>query len=162
MIGRIDKPAIPCYNTCVLIHIVQFAQRKRKGDGYALGGISVDYRSRKPIYEQLVENIRNLVLKGLLKPSEILPSVRALAGELGINPNTIQKAYAELERQGIIVTIPGKGSAVCEDISCLSEQEKTTVLRELRGCVERARELNVPKKEILIIVDTVMQGEVGA
>ena len=67
-----------------------------------MGVITVDTRDRKPIYEQLTENIRRLVLQGILQPNEQLPSVRALAVELAINPNTIQKAYAELERQGII------------------------------------------------------------
>ena len=79
-----------------------------------MGVITVDTRDRKPIYEQLTENIRRLVLQGVLQPHEQLPSVRALAVELAINPNTIQKAYAELERQGIradvaVVDPPRKG-----------------------------------------------------
>ena len=64
--------------------------------------ISVDTRDRKPIYEQLTDNIKSLVLRGILKPDEQLPGVRTLAVELAINPNTISKAYAELERGGII------------------------------------------------------------
>ena len=67
-----------------------------------MGVITVDTRDRKPIYEQLTDNIRNLVLQGVLQPNEQLPSVRSLAVDLAINPNTIQKAYAELERQGIL------------------------------------------------------------
>ena len=70
-----------------------------------MGLITIDYRDRKLIYEQLVDNVKLLVLRGDLKKNDFLPSVRSLAKELGINPNTIQKAYAELERQGIIASI---------------------------------------------------------
>lgn len=68
----------------------------------------LDVRSRVPIYEQLVEKIKELIIKGLLKEHEQLPSVRALSNDLTINPNTIQKAYRELENQGYIYSIPGK------------------------------------------------------
>jgi len=61
-----------------------------------MGLITVDVKDRKLIYEQLIDNIKDLILEGLLRPEEFLPSVRSLAKELGINPNTIQKAYAEL------------------------------------------------------------------
>ena len=64
--------------------------------------IYVDLRSRRPIFEQIVDAVRDLALRGLMQPDEHLPSVRALAAELAINPNTIQKAYGELERQGVI------------------------------------------------------------
>ena len=66
--------------------------------------ITVDLRDRKQLYEQLVDNIKNLILIGELKADDKLPSVRSLARELGINPNTIQKAYSELERCGVILT----------------------------------------------------------
>ena len=64
--------------------------------------IFIDYKSRKPIYEQLVDNIKSLIVSGVLQRDDQLPSVRQLAQELAINPNTIQKAYTELERQGVI------------------------------------------------------------
>ena len=69
----------------------------------------LDVRSRKPIYEQLVDKLKELIMNEILKPDEQLPSVRTLAQELTINPNTIQKAYRELEAQGFIYSLKGKG-----------------------------------------------------
>ena len=70
--------------------------------------IKIDLQSRTPIYEQLQEQILRLSLLGVLDQNEQLPSVRALAREIGVNPNTVAKAYQELERQGIIYTVPGR------------------------------------------------------
>ena len=67
--------------------------------------IILDYKDRRPIYEQVVSKLEELMLLGVLKENEPLPSVRALAMELSINPNTIQRAYVELERQGYIYTV---------------------------------------------------------
>ena len=69
--------------------------------------ILLDYKDRRPIYEQVVSKLEELMLLGVLKENEPLPSVRALAMELSINPNTIQRAYVELERQGYIYTVKG-------------------------------------------------------
>lgn len=74
--------------------------------------LELDLRSRKPLYEQLVEKTIELIINNILKPDEQLPAVRVLAGELTINPNTIQKAYRELEHRGYIYSVPGKGSFV--------------------------------------------------
>lgn len=72
----------------------------------------IDVKSRMPIYEQITENVKRLIIQGVLLPEEKLPSVRSLAQELTINPNTIQKAYRELEREGYVISRPGKGSFV--------------------------------------------------
>ena len=96
--------------------------------------ITVDLRSRKQLYEQIIDNIKNLILTGELSADDKLPSVRSLAKELGINPNTIQKAYTELERQGIIMTLPGRGSMVATDKSHLAG-EKIEVLTEKLAAV---------------------------
>ena len=72
--------------------------------------ISLNYRDPRPIYEQLEEKLRRLILSGAIAENERLPSVRELAGQLAINPNTIQRAYRELEQNGFIYSIPGKGS----------------------------------------------------
>lgn len=72
--------------------------------------LSLNYRDNRPLYEQIWDSLRRLIVAGALAPDEKLPSVRALATELAINPNTIQRAYAELENQGFIYSIPGKGS----------------------------------------------------
>lgn len=75
--------------------------------------IHLDYRDSRPIYEQVQDGLRKLMVSGVLQEGEKLPSVRALAGQLAINPNTIQRAYRELEAAGWIVTVPGKGCFVC-------------------------------------------------
>ncbi|MBQ1372286.1 MAG: GntR family transcriptional regulator [Oscillospiraceae bacterium] len=72
--------------------------------------ITLNYRDSRPIYEQLKENLRRLILSGAIAENEKLPSVRELAGQLAINPNTIQRSYRELEQEGFIYSIPGKGS----------------------------------------------------
>lgn len=75
--------------------------------------VHLDYRDARPIYTQIVENFRAQITSGILIPGDKLPSVRELAGQLSINPNTIQRAYRELERDGYIQTLPGKGCFVC-------------------------------------------------
>ena len=75
--------------------------------------ISLNYRDSRPIYEQIKDGLRKLIVTGAMLPDEKLPSVRALAQQLSINPNTIQRAYREMEMQGVIQTIPGKGCFVC-------------------------------------------------
>src|SRR5574342_440585 len=72
----------------------------------------LDVRSRKPIYEQLVDQLKELIITEVMKENEKIPSVRVLAKELTINPNTIQKAFRQLETEGFIYTLPGKGSFV--------------------------------------------------
>lgn len=110
--------------------------------------IIIDYKDTRPIYEQIVEKIRTLILKGVLEPDSQLQSVRSLAMELSINPNTIQKAYTELERQGFIYTVKGRGNFVRYDKSLLEVKKE-----ELRGKVEEvlkeADELGISRKELL-------------
>ena len=72
--------------------------------------ISLNYRDSRPIYEQIEDGLRKLIVTGALGADEKLPSVRALAAQLAINPNTIQRAYAELEREGFIYTVKGRGN----------------------------------------------------
>ena len=74
--------------------------------------IAINYKDGRPIYEQVKEELRRLVVSGALRPGDKLPSVRELAGTLAINPNTIQRSYRELEAEGYITSVPGKGSFV--------------------------------------------------
>jgi len=120
--------------------------------------ITVDMRDRKPIYEQLIDNIRTLAVQGYLKPDEHLPSVRVLAAELAINPNTIQKAYAELERQNVIYALPGRGNFISPDIGAVAKQEKERQLAALRTQLQQARNAGVEKTEILSLLDAVYEG----
>ena len=112
-----------------------------------MGLITIDYRDRKLIYEQLVDNVKLLVLRGDLKKNDFLPSVRSLAKELGINPNTIQKAYAELERQGIIASIAGRGRVVIRDISEIAVAGKESLMEELQPLIAKARTLHMTREE---------------
>ena len=75
--------------------------------------VHLDYRSARPIYAQIVDGFRSQIEGGVLRSGEKLPSVRELAVELSINPNTIQRAYRQLEAEGWIATVPGKGCFVC-------------------------------------------------
>lgn len=82
----------------------------------------IDLMSRTPIYEQLYRRVTQLILKGVLKEQDKLPSVRSLAGDLGVNPNTVAKAYALLERDGIIYSLAGRGSFVAKPDTLLAQQ----------------------------------------
>lgn len=77
--------------------------------------ISINYRDPRPIYEQVKSSLRRLILTGTMQPEERLPSVRELSGKLAVNPNTVQRAYRELEAEGYIYSVPGKGSFVAND-----------------------------------------------
>lgn len=85
--------------------------------------VHLDYRDARPIYCQIVDNYRSQITAGILAPGDRLPSVRELATQLAINPNTIQRAYRELELQGWIASVPGKGSFVCEQ-AVLSQKQQ--------------------------------------
>ena len=76
--------------------------------------IQINYRDTRPFYQQIKDNVRHLVVSGALKIDDKLPSVRELAASLAINPNTIQRAYRELENEGYIYTLPGKGTFAAE------------------------------------------------
>jgi len=108
-----------------------------------MGLITIDYRDRKLIYEQLVDNVKELILRGDLKKDDFLPSVRSLARELGINPNTIQKAYAELERQRIIASLPGRGSIILTGSGAVADAGKDALREELQPLVLKARSLGM-------------------
>lgn len=94
----------------------------------------IDSMSRQPVYEQLIEQLERFVLTGVLKPGDQMPSVRSLSMELSINPNTIQKAYSELDSRRLIYSVPGRGCFISENaLPLISEQkrEKLAVLDRL-------------------------------
>ena len=86
--------------------------------------IVIDYQNRKPIYEQIVEKFQMLIIKGILKADSQMPSVRTLASELSINPNTIQKAYTILEQQGYIYPVKGRGNFVSGNQALKKKKEE--------------------------------------
>ncbi len=104
--------------------------------------IWIDYTDATPIYEQIVSKYKNLIVKGALKPNEKMPSVRNLAMDLSINPNTIQKAYAELERQGFIYTVKGRGNFVADDTG-LKDVKAQEIIQKLDAVIKEAEESGV-------------------
>jgi GntR family transcriptional regulator len=117
--------------------------------------IHVDLRSRTPIFEQIVASVESLVLKGILAPDEQLPSVRNLAGELGINPNTIQKAYVELEKRGIIYSLSARGSFVSGEIDALRKRNKEELLERVKNELHEAQKSNIEKSEIMALINEI-------
>lgn len=107
--------------------------------------IVIDYQNRKPIYEQVVERFQRLILTGAMEPDTQMPSVRALATELAINPNTIQKAYTILEQKGFIYPVKGRGNFVSGNQD-LKEQEQTFFFQKLGTLIQEGKELGVSKE----------------
>ena len=93
--------------------------------------VVIDYQNRKPIYEQIVERFQMLIVKGILEPDSQMPSVRALATELSINPNTIQKAYAVLEQEGYIYPIKGRGNFVSGNQALVKQKKEDFLFHRL-------------------------------
>ncbi len=119
-----------------------------------MSSVYIDLTSRKPIYEQLVENISRLALTGVFAPNDPVPSVRQLASELGINPNTIQKSYSELERRGIIYSVKGKASFISENLEPASERRKKELTLSLASVICEAREIGMTKDELISAVSS--------
>lgn len=120
--------------------------------------IIIDYKDRRPIYEQIIERFQDLIVKGVLKPDSQLPSVRSLAMELSINPNTIQKAYGELERQGYLYSIKGRGSFVSFNEDLLEEKQKQ-VKEEFRKTVQLAQNVQISQEELIECVKNCYEKE---
>lgn len=118
----------------------------------------LDLRSRKPIYEQLVDKFKELIISEVLAPDEKLPSVRTLAQQLTINPNTIQKAYRELERQGFIYSVQGKGNFVQPLTDQANEAEIKKIKELLRQKIKELLYLGVSKQELYALIDEVEGG----
>jgi GntR family transcriptional regulator len=121
----------------------------------------LDMRSRKPIYEQLVDKLKELIINEVLKPDEQLPSVRTLAQQLTINPNTIQKAYRELEIQGYIYSLKGKGSYVNPNNQTKDLEKTKSVMKELEKLILEALYLGVSARELTELIQVLEGGGKG-
>lgn len=110
--------------------------------------LNLDYRDARPIYEQVRDGLRRLMVSGIIQEGEQLPSVRAMATSLAINPNTIQRAYRQLEMEGWIATVPGKGCFVC---GCPAEdpQEELKCLNTLEETVQRLLAMGYTRQELI-------------
>lgn len=113
----------------------------------------IDNQSRKAVYEQIIEQVERFILASLLKPDDQLPSVRSLSIELNLNPNTVQRAYSELERRGVIYTITGKGSFVDEKAREVISSEKRKELPQLFEILKEFSAAGIKKQEIVDIVN---------
>ena len=109
--------------------------------------ILLDYRDKRPIYEQVVEKLERLIVSGGLEPLTRMPSVRSLAMELSVNPNTVQRAYAQLEQDGYLYTVSGRGSFVTAE-SDWRENKQGKVLREWKNVTIQAREAGLSMEQL--------------
>jgi len=113
----------------------------------------IDFKSGKPVYLQLVDQIRYAAASGVLRPGDPLPSIRPLAEELRVNRNTIAKAYTELENAGVIETVPGKGCFLKENHSPFTrEVRQKLLLAEIDEAVVMAHHLQVDRDKFLALV----------
>ena len=110
--------------------------------------VHLDYRDARPIYTQIADNFRNQIRAGVLAEGDKLPSVRELAGELAINPNTIQRAYRELEMEGWIASVSGKGSFVC-GAPCQENPETEALWQELDAVTAKLTDAGISRQAIL-------------
>ena len=113
--------------------------------------ISLNYRDSRPIYEQIKDGLRKLIVTGAMVPDEKLPSVRSLATQLSINPNTIQRAYNELENEGYIYSVPGKGSFAAGNAGA-DEARRRELKDKVRELVAELRYLGVSQEELQALV----------
>ena len=112
--------------------------------------LHLDYRDSRPIHQQVRDGLRRLMLSGVLQPGDQLPSVRKLATELAINPNTIQRAYAQLEAEGLVYSVAGRGSFVAEDgEQNIRRMEELTA--SLRETIEELRHLGRTEQQWLAL-----------
>ena len=102
--------------------------------------ISIDYRDKRSIYQQLVDRISALATNGTFEPGSQLPSVRQLSAELSINPNTVQRAYTELEREGILYSVKGRGCFISQDVAQLQHRRRQSLFDEIDVAVGRGLE----------------------
>lgn len=125
--------------------------------------ISLNYRDSRPIYEQIKDGLKKLIVTGALAPDEKLPSVRALATQLSINPNTIQRAYMELENEGYTYSVPGKGSFAAGNTAA-DAARKNELMGKVRELVAELRYLGVSEEELALLLrenaaDTSKEGQ---
>ena len=110
--------------------------------------IHLDYRDSRPIYEQVKDGLRRLMVTGVLAPDDKLPSVRAMASQLSINPNTIQRAYTELEAEGYVVSVTGKGSFVAEG-DTQNTARRAELTGKLKPLLEELKNLGMTREELV-------------
>ena len=119
--------------------------------------IQLDYKDRRPLYEQVTERFQELILNGVLQPDEKIPSVRSMAMELSVTPNTIQRAYSELEKSGYIYTVTGRGNFVSSG-AALHELYRESILSSLKAAVMKAKSSGISREDVLETVEFIYGG----
>ncbi len=109
--------------------------------------VTINYKDGRPFYEQVKEDLRRLIVSGTLRPGDKLPSVRELAGQLAINPNTIQRAYRELEAEGYICSVPGRGSFVRQG-DAAARARRAELLERWDALSGELRQLGLTEEEL--------------
>lgn len=118
--------------------------------------ITLNYRDSRPIYEQIKDGLRKLIVTGALQPDDRLPSVRSLAAQLAINPNTIQRAYNELESEGYIYSISGKGSFASKNAGAETAR-KQELMKQAQELFQELRYLGTDQQELRKLLEEVYQ-----
>lgn len=111
--------------------------------------INLDFKKREPIYEQIVSEIERYVSLEVFKPNEKIPSVRSLALDLGINPNTVKKAYDILEEKGVIVTISTKGTFITDNIDLVKKEKQEQLFKQLDSLINEFEKLGLSRNDII-------------
>lgn len=119
--------------------------------------ILLDYKDSRPIYEQVAEKLQELMILGILEEDSQMPSVRSLATDLSINPNTIQRAYGELERNGFIYSVKGRGSFV-GSIRRLREARREELVKRMQGLAKEAKSLAMSREDFLVAAGDAYDG----
>lgn len=115
--------------------------------------IPINPKSGVPIWEQIRDQLKRQILMGVWAPGEQLPSVRSLATELGINPNTIQRSYTELEREGLTYTVVGRGCFVEEDLTAIQIKKSSEALEKLEVMLKELKEAGIDRDTVLAKID---------
>ena len=122
--------------------------------------LHIDYTASQPLHQQIEEQICSLIATGMLRPNDWLPSVRQLATDISINPNTVQRAYASLEEKGVIVSVKGRGSFVSPDLSAIDRIYTKNIDSMLREVITKAALAGWDKARIQSKFNQILEEEV--
>lgn len=141
---RLDKTRNGRYhNNCISAHSTVKA---------VIDLIQIDYRSQKAIYEQVRDELKKLIMRGVLRRDEKIPSVREIAGSLAINPNTVQRAYRELENEGFIYSVKGKGNFVSPREDVEQKERAGALLKTFSSAAAELLYLGVQKETLISLI----------
>jgi GntR family transcriptional regulator len=122
--------------------------------------ITLSNSSKIPIYQQIIDQIKKQVIDGTLKEGDALPSIRSLARDLKVSVITSKRAYEELEKDGFVYSMVGKGSFVAKVTEQLDDIDKlSTITEKLREIVQESKESNITRDELIVIIDSLYKGD---